>query len=215
MKQLTMIDLVQRLAQSGHRVDYRRRKDGGILITSIDGIKYTSSTGNATARKMLNVSLSEARTYQLNRIKSPKGIKPKDRKKSKLPVELQKKLKRVQRIWRKEHKTTGGTISTSGVRYHFEHYNLEEALRSLDKAEKYALGIAYEENVEWLAQRIELDLNKDYSDEMSDIVNRIRAIKLTFKEEWIQVIYEIIYKWEQGSIPTDEVERQISQIIGK
>lgn len=213
MKQLSMLDIIQQLVQNGHKIEYRKRKDGGVLITSLDGVKYKLAQGNTLARKMVGSTLSEARKIQLERIKPLKNQTPKERKRGQLPKELKSKLRKVQRIWRKEHPSISGSVSTKGLRYHYEKYGKEEALRSLDKAEKYALGIAYEENVEWLAQRIEINLNKEFSSEMESIVNLIRSKSQSFKEEWIQVIYEIVYQWEQGSLSIDEAERQIRQTL--
>ena len=51
---MKLLDIVQILESEGHRISYRVRSDGGIIIKSIDGKKYKSLTeGNRTARSMV------------------------------------------------------------------------------------------------------------------------------------------------------------------
>ena len=124
----TMRSNVVKLRQQGYKVKYRTRKDGGILITSINGKKFSQAKGNAYARSLLGERLSSARSYQLARL-NPYTISWKDgkkvrvyrnmplatdealkqglrtrpalRKHAKIPEVLQKELKKVQRLWRK------------------------------------------------------------------------------------------------------------------
>ena len=76
---MTLRELVKELRSQGHQVEYYNRKDGSILIRSIDGIDYKGASGNAVARAMgealnLNAELSQARKTQLKIIK-PKGAR--------------------------------------------------------------------------------------------------------------------------------------------
>ena len=65
---MKLIDIVETLQSEGHRVKYRIRTDGGLIITSIDGKKFSSLTeGNRTARSMVvGGELSFARSEQVH-----------------------------------------------------------------------------------------------------------------------------------------------------
>ena len=151
---MTIKDLAELLVQQGHDIKLRKRADGGYIISKIDGVSFKAATGNIQARRMTGVELSQARAYQLARIKPPKKVAPMQRKKAPLPEDLVKKLRKVQREWRKTHKDIGGTISMRGLRYQYETYGKEEAMASLDKSYRYTQGYAYFENVHWLIERL-------------------------------------------------------------
>ena len=61
---MSVRELVKALRKEGHKVTYRKRKDGGILIKSIDGQKFKGAKGNLLARQMLGINLSEKRALQ-------------------------------------------------------------------------------------------------------------------------------------------------------
>ena len=65
---MTIKNSIKELKARGYRVSYRQRKDGGILIKSIDGHTYRGATGNRVARALLGQKLSEARKVQLARL---------------------------------------------------------------------------------------------------------------------------------------------------
>lgn len=208
---MTVKEMIKILIDQGHKVEFYHRSDGGFVITKIDKQHYTGKRGNAVARKMLGQELSVARRVQLARIRTPKGKRW--TKKKPLPKDIKKSMERVQRQWRKKHPTIEGTISTRGVRYQIETYGEEKAKGSIDKAERYAQGLAYVENVEFLIQKIESDLFKDYYSEMDRVLTHIKAKKNNFKEEWIWPIYQEIYEWEKGTIDGKECARRIEEII--
>ena len=67
---MKLIDMVEELVSQGHKITFRHRTDGGIIITSIDGKKFTSLTeGNKTARSMVEggeLSLAKAEQVKFN-----------------------------------------------------------------------------------------------------------------------------------------------------
>jgi len=212
---MNVIDLIKRLKELGHEVKFFHRKDGGYVITKIDGHTYSGKSGNKTARLMLGEKLSEARSVQLARIRTPKGKRAV--KQEAIPEELEKMLKKTQREWRKTHPDIRGTISKRGLRYFLREEGYEKAKAALDKAWRYTQGYAYLENVQFLIQRIQADLyKKPFSDNpsMSAVIERIRTKQLAFKEEWIQHCYDALYEWEKGVIDGDECARRIMAIIG-
>ena len=208
---MNLIDIIKLLQKEGHSVQYYHRKDGGYVITRIDGQGFSGKSGNIRARAMTGQVLSQARSVQLSRIRLPKGKKA--TKKAPLPSEVLKEMRKVQKAWRKNHPDISGTISTRGVRYQLEHYGKEKTLLSLDKAYRYTQGYAYIDNVNWLIQKIENDLTKVYSQEMQNVVDKIKEKALDFKEEWISQVYEVVYEWEKGTLDADECARRINLII--
>lgn len=213
---MTIKDLAVMLSNQGYDIKLRKRADGGYIISKIDGVSYRGASGNIQARKIAGVSLSHARAYQLERIRPPKRVAPMQRAKTKLPEELMKKLRKVQREWRKTHKDISGTISLRGLRYQYENYGEKEAMASLDKSFRYTQGYAYFENVEWLIQRLESLKNKveTFEEQVIDrIISKIKQKSFTFKEEWINPIYQEIYESEKGALSIDELERRIDEII--
>lgn len=208
---MTLLDIIKELEKQGHTLVYHHRKDGGYVISKIDGMSFSGKTGNAQARAMVGATLSEARAYQLKRIRTPKGKRA--TKRTPLPKELKKMLTKVQRAHRKKHPTSSGTISTRGVRWFLEHYGEEAAKQAIDKAWRYSQGYAYLENVQTLIERINLDLNKNPNSAMEQVKNEIENKMMVFKEEWIQHCYEALYEWEKGAIEGDECARRIRGII--
>ena len=204
-------EVIDTLIKQGHKVSFFHRADGGYVITRIDGQHFTGKTGNEFARRMLGVELSIARKVQLQRIRTPKGKR--QHKKTPLPEDLKRELRKVQRAWREKHPTIEGTVSTRGLRYQLETYGEEVAKASLDKAYRYSQGLAYIDNVMHLIERIELDLNKEESPEMREVVDLIKQRMLSFKEEWISPVLSALYDWERYIIDGKECARIIKSII--
>lgn len=209
---MSILDIIKLLQEQGHQVSFSKRKDGGYIIRRIDSNRFTGKKGNVFARQITGQELSLARKVQLQRIKTPKGQRQK--KRTPLPEDLKKELKKVQRAWRKKHPTIEGTISTRGLRYQYEQKGYKEALMSLDKAYRYSEGYAYLDNVNHLVERIRMNLSKIDSPEMEQIVSLIEQKALLFKEEWLAPIYSALYDWERYIIDGKECARIIKSIIG-
>lgn len=214
---MTIKDLAEILSEQGYDIKLRKRADGGYIISKIDGVSFKGASGNIQARKIAGVSLSHARAYQLERIRPPKRVAPMMRQKAPLPAELVKKLRQVQREWRKKHEDISGTLSMRGLRYQYETYGKEEALASLDKGYRYAQGFAYFDNVNWLIERITSYMNKvDESEQkvLQKVVSKIQQKIMTFKEEWINPIYQDWYEYAvHHTIEVDEFARRVDEIM--
>ena len=193
-------------------MSYFHRKDGGYVITRIDGQRFSGKSGNIRARAMTGQALSQGRSVQLARIRLPKGKKAE--KKEPLPETLVKELRKVQREWRKKHPDIRGTASMSNVRYYYKTYGEEMAMASLDKNFRYAQGLAYIDNVNFLLDRIRNDLAKDDSSEMQAVYDLIQRNALSVKEEWMQRLhYDCLQEWEEGNITAKECARRMREIL--
>jgi len=209
---MNLLDIIKTLQKEGHSVQYYHRKDGGYVITRIDGQSFQGKSGNVQARAMTGQALSQAKSVQLARIRLPKGKKA--TKKAPLPEKLLKEMRKVQRAWRKSHPDISGTISTRGIRYQLEHYGEEKTLQSIDKAFRYSQGYAYIENVEFLLQRIANDLAKEPNADMQEVYDLIQQRMLDMKEEWLQPLhYDCLQQWEKGRISGEECAYKMKQIM--
>lgn len=189
--------MIEELQKMGFKVDARRRSDGGWIITKINDMSFTGAHGNAYARQVLGVELSQARIEQtqFNVYKYIKGSKkPKD----KLDEELTRKLKSVQAKWRR--KKVHARITKKKLRWHLKQGGRKEAEEYLARMSRYGEGYAYEENVEYLARYIE-DIARGYitdDNELQDaafkVADFVRSKAPTFKEEWISDVYAYWYE---------------------
>lgn len=208
---MSVLEMIRALEKAGNKVSYYQRKDGGYVITKINNTRFSGKSGNVRARQILGQKLSYARQVQLARIRVPKGQR--QVKRTAVPEYLKKRLRKIQVQWRKDHPDIRGTISMRGLRYTLEHFGEEAAEMSLDKAWRYSQGYAYFENVQFLIERIRMNLYKQPSSEMERVVSLIEQRMNVFKEEWIQHCYEAIYDWERHIIDGAECARRIESII--
>lgn len=201
---MTIKELAELMVQMGHDIKLQKRSDGGYLITKIDGVSYKGASGNIQARSVAGVQISQARAYQLSRIRPPKKIAPKQRKQTKLPEDLVKKMRKIQREWRKTHSDIKGSISMRGLRYQYEKYGREQAELELDKSYRYAQGLAYIENVQWMIDRWEsLKPKAPESDQsyIQKIIDILVKNQFKIKEEWIHPLYyNAYYPYIQNAI---------------
>lgn len=202
---MNMRQIVAKLQAQGHSVSYYVRKDGGILIKSIDGEKFTSgASGNNRARQLLGVSISEARNKQLQY-----ATRQRKRVSFKLEDQVEKEYLRVKKIWNRKIKPKKGEPHPAGyfgrgrIEYSMKKYGAEETLRRIREAEKYAMGYAYTKNVELLIAMIEDASAKLNSQELHQLALDVRENIYNIKEEWIKPAYDELYKLNVGISPKD------------
>ena len=211
---MTTRQLVTELQNKGLNVKFRVRKDGGILITSIDGRKFTGAKGNIAARTILGQTLSERRKAQLTKITRERVAKPR-----KIPVEtpydLEKYRKRVMRKWRKANLT--GSISKRNLRRIIEDRGFEGAKRYLEEMERHTQGKAYYGAIEGLLARIENDIEVlddsteiDYLQRAYDL---IEANKDEFKQDWLFNIFDTLYNFEKGITTASDFYYKVESLI--
>ena len=187
-------ELAEQLRAQGHKVDMRQRTDGGYLITSIDGKKYSGAEGNKRARSMLGVELSEKRKAQTSH-NVRKFIRGKKKERT-LNDKFKRALRQAQKTWRKNK--VKGELVAPNVKRHIREYGEEEALRYLERQTRYGQGYAYEKNVEYLAKYIEdiADgiMDAEVANQVRNCAAIIRAYTDQFKEAWISIIYALWYE---------------------
>lgn len=211
---MTLRETIRLLQQEGHSISYYVRRDGGVLIKSIDGVKYSGAQGNIMARGLTDQSLSVKREAQLQKItytgKRAQSYIP-DR-------EIKRALQKVQRKWNKAfpHKRGESPIqgrkTAKGVKWSLEHRGREETLRLLSEAERYASGKAYSKNIETLAMFVETAGARYQSEELIELAQSIRDNAWMIDEESISPAYDELYKLNDG-VPPEEVVRQVKRIL--
>ena len=211
---MKMIEVVHQLQRQGHSVSYYVRKDGGLLIKSIDGMQFPSgASGNAYARQLTGSSLSEAREKQLKY-----ATRQHVRKKMSIDDEIEKEYKRVKRKWDKAFKAKEGKPHHAGyfgkgrIEYTIKHYGKEEALRRIREAERYTSGLAYSKNVAILSTFVRNAGISYRSEELIQLANDIDENAYAIREEWIDKAYEALYKLDEGQ-PPQEVAASVRKIL--
>ena len=190
---MTTQELITALRLQGHKVSARKRTDGGWLITKIDRTSYTGAKGNQRARNLLGIEYSKKRLEQV-RYNVSQYIRGKKKTRT-LDDAIKKQLRKVQKVWRKNK--VKGRITAQNVKRHIKDFGRMEALEYLKRQTRYGQGYAYEKNVEYLAQYIE-DIVQSLEDDMKNnalqLAMLIRGESLSFKEDWISMIYSLFYE---------------------
>lgn len=205
---MTMLQIVAQLQAKGHQVEYYIRKDGGILVKSIDGVRYPSgASGNARARELAGATISEARVKQL---KYATRTRARYRKKNiSLDEQLEREYNRVKKKWDKAFKSKKGKPHPAGyfgksrIEYSIEQYGKEEALRRIMEAEKYTSGIAYSKNVQHLVEFIREAAASYHSQELSDLARDLEDNAYSIRDEWIYPAYRSLYDLNDGVDPKE------------
>lgn len=215
----TMIDVVMKLVEQGHSVRYYMRRDGGILIRSIDGRHFKGASGNIYARELTGTTISEARMTQLKfATGTRKELRSATLKEINIPDPIWDEYKKVKKIWDKAFKAKGGKASPVGyftkarIKKALRDYGPEEAMRRISEAEKYATGIAYSKNVQQLAEHIMSAGNQLQSEELMKLAKDIMENAYTIKDEWIYPAYNALYKVNNGQAPK-QVASKVRKIL--
>lgn len=215
---MTTKEMITKLKTMGFKVEAYKRKDGGWLIKKINNTTFTGASGNKYAREILNVELSQARIEQTqyNVRKYIKGVK---KPKEKIDQELTKSLEKVQRQWRKNK--VQAKVTKRKLRWHLKEGGREEAKAYLEKMTRYGKGIAYEDNVKYLAQYVRdvakgmEETDKELADASRQVADFIESKLATFKDEWIHPVYEYWYAVTQSGYNPNVCSQAIRSTYAK
>lgn len=210
----SMIQIVAELTAKGHNIKYSIRKDGGILIRSIDGEHFYGAKGNARARAMVGATLSEARSAQL-KYATQVRVHP-------VKIEVKEEIKeaylRVKKIWNRAFRAKGGKPHPAGyfgwkrIKTSIKEWGEEEAMRRILEAEKYATGIAYSKNVQHLVDYIRMTAEQVESNELKQLAEDLADSAYTIRDEWTLPAYEALYALNKGRDPK-EVAQKVRRIL--
>lgn len=210
---MTMMDVIALLKDMNMEVQYTKRKDGGVRVTKIGNQRFTGSTGNALAREMVGASLSERRSAQLKTIKTPKGKWGHPKRTEKLEEDVVKRIRRVQRKMRKNNVNRTASVTQKNYKYVMEHEGKEEADRRLAQAERYAVGLAYVENVDALVKRLKLDNNKLKNADINEAIKLINEKRETMKESQLSDLIDASYEMEKKLIKPHDFLLKVKETL--
>lgn len=209
---MTLRESVKELQKRGINITYYERKDGGIVVTSINGTKYRGKTGNKVVRFMMNQELSSRRASQLSRItrqrnwSSPRIESTED---------MNRQLKRVQRLWRKEG--IRGTISKRNLKIMIQERGFEGAKTYLIEMERHARGLAYNSQIDGLIARMEQDLVNIHDENeqslIQSVIDKLKANRDNISFEDVTRIYDELYNYEQDSIGAGAFAERVNRIL--
>lgn len=200
---MTTREMVAELESHGIEVKYSVRKDGGIRITRIGTKSYKGSAGNKAARQILGIELSKRRAAQLKKIRSRKGQFGHRKRVTPLDDETIKRIRRIQRMFRKNKINRTGIVTQRNYRYVLKHSGKAEADRRLSQAEQYAKGLAYEQNIEALIKRLTLDNNKINNPDIAKTIEILEQNKKNILVDDLKTIIEEVYEYEQTKLAAD------------
>ena len=207
-------DVVQAFSKV-YDIEYIKRKEGGIIIISINGVKYKGKSGNVYFRKLTNSPLSTAQKEAIRAGSSKKkaiaqakaqGL-PKPRKARKIkPIKLGKQLSKRLRKTRKAFKELDenqkrivGTPTRKKILQSLKREGRKATIQKLKEAERYATGKIYSAQLDFMITRIE-ETGEMRGEDVSELVDFLRAHKNSFYEERFIAFKEELYKWELNTI---------------
>lgn len=204
---MSLRQIVMELIARGHKVTYYVRKDGGLVIHTIDGKHYSGKTGNAVARKMLGVALSTRRKIQLERINTQRNWK---KSKTPIPEDLEKYRKKVNRLLRKNIEV--GTVSKQNLRVKIEEEGIEGARKYLQEMERTARSQVPHSMLYAFYARIEADMlneeAKGHDEEvrnLQEVENIVQANEDTLDFYDFEDILRKLYDWENNVCSSHEL----------
>lgn len=208
---MTLRQIVMELIARGHKVNYYVRKDGGLVIHSIDGTHYSGKTGNAVARKMLGVALSTRRKVQLERINTQRNWK---KSQTPIPEDLEKYRLKVNRLLRKSVKV--GTLSKRNLREMIEERGVEGAWEYLKEQERRARGLAYNSVINGLLARLEEDKLTapiEEQEKLDSLIQDIRNNMDNISFDSVFRIFDELYNYEMGQLSIDTLVSRVRSIL--
>ena len=194
-----------------YNVEYVKRKEGGIIIKSINGVKYKGKSGNVYFRKLANATLSNAQKEAIRAGSSkkkaiaeakekglPKPRKARKKKPLKLGIQLSKRLRKTRKAFKEldeNQKRIVGTPTRKKILQSLKREGRKATTQKLKEAERYAKGKIYSAQMEFIIKRIEETADMRGED-VSELVDFLRSHKNSFYEERFIAFKEEMYKWE-------------------
>lgn len=209
----TIRNIVSDLVKEGFDIKVYVRKDGGVLIKEINGQKFVGAEGNRIAREIVGETLSERRGAQL-----VSATKKRTSFAEEFGKEAYTKYRKVAEKWRKANlPSSAGKISMKKFRKLAKEEGLKRALEILSEKEKYASGIAYSKNVEYLAVACRNYALMTDCDEFEDLANDIEDNAGKIKEDAIKPAYDELYRLNHEPLSdalVSEIISNVKRILG-
>ena len=220
-------DVVQAFSKV-YDIEYIKRKEGGIIIVSINGVKYNGKSGNVYFRKLANAPLSTAQKEAIRAGSSkkkaiaqakaqglPKPRKARKIKPIKLGKQLSKRLRKVRKAFKEldeNQKRIVGTPTRKKILQSLKREGRKATIQKLKEAERYATGKIYSAQLDFMITRIE-ETGEMRGEDVSELVDFLRSHKNSFYEERFIAFKEELYKWELNTISYQTLLETTKQIF--
>ena len=189
-KTVKVKSIINDLRSQGVSVSYRRRSDGGYLITAVGTTKFKGAKGNAYAREILGLSLTK---QQLSQRATAFGNSP-----IQFDAEIRNQIRKTNKAYRESEEKTfnqgnkPAKTSIKSVKANIKRRGKQRALEELKNNELRALGYAYPIIVDTLVARIE-DLNG--GGEFNNAISLLKEKRHSFRDKYIFEIYQVLYAY--------------------
>lgn len=161
----TILDLINQAQKLGAKIEYYVRKDGGVRIKSINGVRYEGSKGNNALRTLMNKPMSEKMVMQ--RVSNIRKIQRK-RQEKKLPKEIREKFEELHKAWEKSERTTPEpNINNWRKQLEIEHKSQRKIIQDMESQRRLYMNMADINDVD----RCENRWNSTHSNLATDFIN--------------------------------------------
>ena len=211
-----------------YKIEYVKRKEGGIIIKSINGVKYKGKSGNVYFRKLANATLSNAQKEAIRAGSSkkkaiaeakekglPKPRKARKKKPLKLGKQLSKRLRKTRKAFKEldeNQKRIVGTPTRKKILQSLKREGRKATTQKLKEAERYAKGKIYSAQLDFMITRIE-ETGEMRGLDVSELVDFLTSHKNSFYEERFIAFKEELYKWESDMISYETFLETTKQIF--
>lgn len=220
-----MIELLQ---AKGFKVVAKKRADYGYDIVKINGKSFTGRQGQAYARELLGIELTQNMQKHIKRLTK---VNKSRRRVPALPSEVINKLNKINKNLRKLDELSQakgdnidkvGRVSRKVYRYILKEKGLKQAEDYLDTMLRYSEGLANQSGFYSIVQRIKEDsespmLSERTREKLREIYNELNEIvndkENTFKEEDLIEIKRLIYGVETKEVKAELFYQRVKSII--
>lgn len=161
----TTLELIQKAQAQGNKIEYYVRKDGGVRVKSINGVRYTGSNGNNALRQLMGQPLSEKKIMQRasNRMKIQRK-----RKVKKLPKEVREKFESMYQAWEKGNKETPAPNIDNWIKkLTQEHKSQKKVIQEIESQTRLYMNMADVNDIDRMENRWRTPRNRTLSHEES------------------------------------------------
>lgn len=198
-----VIELIKELQDLGYEVSYFKRKDGGYLITSINGESYRGAKGNERARQLTGTSLSTAQKLQ--------RVNAQTRQYGGLTKEERSAYQSLKLTYSK--RGAGEKISIQRFRELKATLGSERAISSARSQAHHKRGYAYEANVQYQIEVLTGLKNAYGSNELDKTISYLRRNISNIKDSDLYSAFtRAIYPMSQGAMSLTEGGRVLENI---
>lgn len=198
---MTIKKVIQQLREKGYKVEFYTRKDGGVRVTNVNGIKFSSklSDGNAYAQQLLGVA-TPSKQYE-QRIKAGESAK----QLAQTSKDFQKAFKKAQ----KEARTgrTPKKITWKDTKDTLRKLGEKKTLAVLKDQVRHAQGKAYTQHWATVYQYL------DDHPELDGYAERFEPLEDTIPVETVDKLINALYSYDKGAMSEEEIKQFMENIL--